>query len=529
VDRFRKALAVRFKNDKEAFDAMDLNSDGEVTFVELVSFYELHDLEGDAPVDLRRLFNLMDADGSGTLEFDEILKVTRNAIKGKLRVSSRVEAGSLSAVQVSESNHVERFRKTLVGKWGTLNKAFGSLDLNANGDLSYGEISSGLDRASLSMVDDFGYIDLKKVFRAMDVDSSGEISTWEFQGVWPPKKKKVKKETKEAPKAKTAKKKAKAKPRGKGQKTPGASDLVEGARPPGNSVWMRRIEYFATVSVKQFSLDFACVGDWGAERLALAMPHPSGHGMREMQAMSLDSNYIGDKGATVLASAIEACCKLRQLSLARNGIGDAGAAKLSAMSCKVSTLQVMNLANNRICHEGGRVFAKDLARTANPKPKLHTLDLRGNEIGHSAVSELRKAVGSNMNLTVDGNPGAMDMATTAPEGFWGSDPGYKVELKATTVDLPKRRMPDFKSLQVAELTTDLISVLSSQTGDQWGPSKRLLLHMTFAKQLGSGMRPRSDASALRRAGSETALSRRASAADVAARRRSSFGGLLDDV
>ena len=101
---------------------------------------------------------------------------------------------------------------------------------------------------------------------------------------------------------------------------------------------------------------------------------PAGHHpYQALTQLDLDSNVLGDEGASALAAALGGCA-LRVLRLHDNGVADAGAAAL-ASALPISALELLALGDNPV----GAAGAAALARTAHAAPSLRLLDLRGAE------------------------------------------------------------------------------------------------------------------------------------------------------
>jgi hypothetical protein len=90
------------------------------------------------------------------------------------------------------------------------------------------------------------------------------------------------------------------------------------------------------------------IGDHGAKALAAALAM----GGVALQELELERNEIGDAGATALFLALEGGGSLRELDLSGNRIGDAGAFALEqALGTERATLSEVNLHGNRLSME----------------------------------------------------------------------------------------------------------------------------------------------------------------------------------
>lgn len=122
-----------------------------------------------------------------------------------------------------------------------------------------------------------------------------------------------------------------------------------------------------------------------AEAEALA----SSRFLRELQALDIGVNRIGDRGAELLAGSRGVFDSLVSLRLTRNEIGDRGALAL-AHATGLAALRELDLAENRIGESGGQALATSASLTR--------LVLDGGRLTTATRRELRERYGDGLTL-----------------------------------------------------------------------------------------------------------------------------------
>lgn len=98
------------------------------------------------------------------------------------------------------------------------------------------------------------------------------------------------------------------------------------------------------------------LGDDGAAAVGALLAHPT----CAVTALNLDSNGIGDAGATALADGLAVNTSLVDLVAWDNSIGDVGATALAAALATNSSLRVLSLARNAVGPAGGAALGTAL-------------------------------------------------------------------------------------------------------------------------------------------------------------------------
>lgn len=169
LERLRETLVEKFGSEEAAFDALDWNSNG------LLSFKELHDSIEDwgfdidaitEGVELRHVFSLLDIDGSGQLSINEFMD---------------------TSPWRAEDQAILLLRQTLTGHFGSTEEVLKVLDVNADGSVSYLELEATLKEHDINITEATGGTELGRVFDIMDYDLSGELSIQELMNADPRK------------------------------------------------------------------------------------------------------------------------------------------------------------------------------------------------------------------------------------------------------------------------------------------------------------------------------------------------------
>jgi len=513
------------EGDEEAVlsELMKHSSEGALSFGAFMGLTEQHRLwrkktsKEEEVLDVRKVFNVLDVQGTGYVSCFELAcsteaEFTEKLQKSIIRTRFAMEQQANPPAAVCPMNLVERFRRFLLTQWGTLEVAFQELvTMSAGKVISAGEVEAGLSILKMIPKDELGRIDIFKAFEAMTLESTGAVSLADLQGLWPPMPKSA---------ARTKGRRGKLGKQGKGSKDDEDDEdegkdkkakrrvlemigqLLDG-RGPGDSVWMQQIEDFAH-NAHQLTLDLrhACIGDWGAERLAKAMPPPSKMGFRSLEVLILDGNYICDSGCIRLSLALERYCAVHKLSMARNGIGDLGAEALGSLVTRVFSLTHLGLAKNVISDAGASQLCEALSKKA--KSTLKVLDLKANEISIAGVKMLRQIEKPPLKVELAGNVGNLsnqEVVDVSPflGTLWGSD--VALPIRAPPPDFVHRRRLN-NNLSLVEgsededdqastslLTNDTAAKLSChEMARTWAPSQNLSKSLSFAKSLGMGMR-----------------------------------------
>jgi len=153
---------------QKEFQKFDTNSDGRLTYDEIVEAFQSRDLglNNDQLYDLMRL---MDTDQSGSIDIYEFLdrfQVTFNKIKSE-------KEGWIKGAAAEIGNMLYRQKRTV-------QQAFHEFDTDHNGTLSYRELSMALAKIGLNYTDE----EKNKIAAWIDEDGNGEISFKEFRNAF---------------------------------------------------------------------------------------------------------------------------------------------------------------------------------------------------------------------------------------------------------------------------------------------------------------------------------------------------------
>ncbi|PWA66880.1 Calcium-binding EF-hand [Artemisia annua] len=135
---------------KEIFTRFDLDKDGSLTHLEVAALLRSLGLKpsGDQ---IHKLFKNMDADGSGTVEFDELVN-------------------SMSSHMMNEEILVNQQQ---------LMEIFRSFDRDGSGFITPAELAKSMTKMGQPLT----YRELSEMVRDADTDGDGVISFKEFQGI----------------------------------------------------------------------------------------------------------------------------------------------------------------------------------------------------------------------------------------------------------------------------------------------------------------------------------------------------------
>lgn len=161
MSRLRRALVDRFGSERAAFDALDADGDGNLSYGEVEVACEDNELDLRAATgvnDLGKLFRELDVDREGNLSFYELFETTADM----------------------RNDPVVKLRAFLIAHFGSEKKAFAELDTNRGGGISLGEIRDSFQRLGLRLSEAVGGADLKQIFKELDIDESGELSFQEL-------------------------------------------------------------------------------------------------------------------------------------------------------------------------------------------------------------------------------------------------------------------------------------------------------------------------------------------------------------
>ena len=139
---------------RELFLRFDLDRDGSLTLLELAALLRSLGLRPAAGDEIHALIAAMDADGNGTVEFDELASSLAPLLLGPCR----------PAVAVDQAQLAEAFR---------------ALDRDGNGFISAAELARSMARLGHPIC----YAELTDMMREADTDGDGVISFPEFTAV----------------------------------------------------------------------------------------------------------------------------------------------------------------------------------------------------------------------------------------------------------------------------------------------------------------------------------------------------------
>ncbi|TMW57916.1 hypothetical protein Poli38472_013390 [Pythium oligandrum] len=114
----------------------------------------------------------------------------------------------------------------------------------------------------------------------------------------------------------------------------------------------------------------------------------------KLRTLDLGFNRITDRGATILAQALEQNASLESLYLSGNDIGATGAAAIATALTKNHTLQSLHLSGNNIGEDGAKELAEGLKRNTG----LRSLYIGTNGIGSKGMQCLAEALQVNRTL-----------------------------------------------------------------------------------------------------------------------------------
>ena len=143
--------------------------------------------------------------------------------------------------------------------------------------------------------------------------------------------------------------------------------------------------------LKELDLSDNRIGDNGCVSLATAFGQGA---LPLLLELDLGSNEIGDEGITKLAEALSSLAKLSVLTLDNNWVGDRGLSQIaSCIQCSgaLRSLNVLALDDNMITGHGVHAFAVAVM-PQDALPQLETLDLDGNEIGADGIDCLAASI-----------------------------------------------------------------------------------------------------------------------------------------
>ncbi|KAG2589886.1 hypothetical protein PVAP13_5NG298100 [Panicum virgatum] len=139
---------------RELFLRFDLDRDGSLTLLELAALLRSLGLRPAAGDEIHALIAAMDADGNGTVEFDELASSLAPLLLGPCR----------PAVAVDQAQLAEAFR---------------AFDRDGNGFISAAELARSMARLGHPIC----YAELTDMMREADTDGDGVISFQEFTAI----------------------------------------------------------------------------------------------------------------------------------------------------------------------------------------------------------------------------------------------------------------------------------------------------------------------------------------------------------
>ena len=144
-------------------------------------------------------------------------------------------------------------------------------------------------------------------------------------------------------------------------------------------------------TLQTVTLESNNIGDAGATALAEALKVNT-----TLQTVNLQFNKIGDAGATALAEALKVNTALQTVNLEDNEIGDAGAVELAEALKVNTTVQTVHLGSNKI----GDAGATALAEALKVNTTLQTVNLEDNRIGDAGAAAIFDALNKNTTCSV---------------------------------------------------------------------------------------------------------------------------------
>ncbi|KAF9556568.1 hypothetical protein EC968_008173 [Mortierella alpina] len=252
---------------------------------------------------------------------------------------------------------------------------------------------------------------------------------------------------------------------------------------PG-SVQVKEIEDLAEIlktnsTLTSLSLESNAIGDDGATALAEALKTNSTLDTLDLRGntiwfkgllaflellqtnstlttLDLRTNKIGDSVAQALAESLKTDKTLTTLDLQHNSIGDHGAKELAEALRTNSTLTTLNLYSNSIGGDG----AKELAEVVKTNSTLITLNLQYNSIGDDGANALAEALRTNSTLT------SLNLHSDNIEGEGAKALAEALKTNSTlsTLDLQDNKIGDdgAKALAEALKTNSTLTALNLQ-------------------------------------------------------------------
>lgn len=150
------------------------------------------------------------------------------------------------------------------------------------------------------------------------------------------------------------------------------------------------------------------LGDDGAAEVGALLAHPA----CAVTALNVDSNGIGDAGATALAAGLAVNTSLVDLVAWDNTIGDAGASALAAaLATKNNTLRVLSLARNAVGPAGGAALGTAVGTNGGLRAVyLMGMTRKGGGMGDAGAAAWAAGIAANGTaggpfwfLNLDGN------------------------------------------------------------------------------------------------------------------------------
>jgi calcium-binding protein CML len=139
---------------RELFHRFDLDGDGSLTKLEIAALLRSLGLRPAAGDEIHALIAAMDADGNGTVEFDELASSLAPLLLGPCRPTVSVDQAQLA-------------------------EAFRAFDRDGNGFISAAELASTMARMGHPIC----YAELTDMMREADTDGDGVISFAEFTAI----------------------------------------------------------------------------------------------------------------------------------------------------------------------------------------------------------------------------------------------------------------------------------------------------------------------------------------------------------